>query len=400
MRNVNARAGLGALVLSIALAATTWSPGRAEACRGDGTAASCLREERRCMDGVFGIFRSCNFSCGDCPVRPPRWTPGPPNTAPMAEFLPAVGDTIAAIPGAVVNGFRQLGNDVVACVNDPFGSMACVRVGVVVGGTVCAIASAGTCAPLVAGAGLLMAIQNCVSSCGGQPANFDACKEACAGAAAAGGTALVGAGTGAFRPRPPLYPGGQVAIGNPLNLFPRPQPAYALAGGGSIPAAALHPPIGIAIPAVPALQPALAGGPMMMAVTRDPDGMGNPIDYRGPGPHRDRYTNPRTQGDLEAEHVPSRSVTRQQAPCVEPEPVGMGPRYSNGRKGGLTASLMRQWRAYEQMVRRSNLPRHEQDRLIREFWAIAREEDWSIHQGGGARPVDPDALDQLPAPGH
>jgi len=78
----------------------------------------------------------------------------------------------------------------------------------------------------------------------------------------------------------------------------------------------------------------------------------------------------------------------------------MGPRYSNGRKGGLTAHLMRQWREYERIVRQSNLPQHEKDRLIREFWAIAREEDWAIHQGGGARPVDPDLLDQLPAPGN
>jgi hypothetical protein len=385
------------LVLMIVLAVVAWAPRPADACRGDGTAASCLREERRCMDGLFGIFRSCNFSCGDCPVRPPAWTPGPPSTAPMSEFLPAVGETLAAIPGAVVNGFRQLGNDIVACVNDPFGGMACVRVGVVVAGTVCAVASAGTCAPLVVSAGLLMSIGNCVSSCGGQPASFDACKEACAGTAAAGGMALVGAGTGAFRPRPPLYPGGQVTIGNPLNLIPRPQPMFA---GMPAPAMAAYPPIAVvAAPAIPALQPALAGGPLMMAVTPPPDGMGNPGDYRGPGPYRDRYTNPRTQGDLEAEHVPSRSLTRQQAPGVEPAPVGMGPRFSNGRKGGLTAHLIALWRLYQRWVRQSNLSQAEKQRLIDEFWAQAREEDWSIHNGGGAMPVDPDRLDRLPAPG-
>jgi hypothetical protein len=137
-----------------------------------------------------------------------------------------------------------------------------------------------------------------------------------------------------------------------------------------------------------------------MAVTRPPDGIGNPIDYQGPGPYRDRYTNPRTQGDLEAEHVPSRSMTRQQAPGVEPEPVGMGPRFSNGRKGGLTAAIMRQFREYEQIIRaQPGLTPAQREAMIERLWQIAREEDWSIHNGGGARPVDPDLLDRLAAPG-
>ncbi|HEY0989944.1 MAG TPA: hypothetical protein VGD80_22900 [Kofleriaceae bacterium] len=377
-----------ALVFAV-VAIASW-PERARACRGDGTAASCLREERQCMDGWFGWFRSCDFSCGDCPVRPPEWTPGPPNTAPMSEFLPAVGDTIAAIPGAVVGGIRQIGNDVMACVTDPFGSLACVRVGVVVGGTVCAVVSAGTCAPLVMSAGLLMSIHNCVSSCSGQPGNYEACKEACAGTAAAGATALVAAGTGAFQPRPPLSPGGQFPIPNPLNLMPPP----ALAGGPT--AVLAYPPIAIPVPFVPALQPAIAGAPMLMV--RPPDGMGDPNDYRGPGPYRDEFTNPETQGELEAEHVPSKSLTQQQTPGVEPEPLGMGPKYSNGRKGALTKDMLKEWREYERWVREMDLTEAEKQRLIEGFWAIAREEDWYIHNGGGAMPVDPDLLDQLPAP--
>lgn len=377
------------MILLAAVAVAGW-PERAQACSGDGTAASCLRAERECMESLFGMFRSCDFSCGDCPVRPPQWTPGPPNTAPMSEFLPAVGDTIAAIPGAVAAGLRQVGNDVMACVTDPFGSLACVRVGVVVGGTVCSIASAGTCAPLVMGAGVLMSLQSCISSCGGQPANLEACKQACAGTVAAGGTALVGVRTGAFSSRPPMYPGGQLSLPNPLNLMPPP----ALAGG---PAVALAPPIAVAIPAVPALAPGIAAAPMLMSAP--PDGMGDPNDYRGPGPYRDKFTNPDKQGELEAEHVPSKALTEQQAPGVNPQPVGMGPWFSNRLKGAETKRIMEAWRAYEQWVRDMALSQAEKERLIEEFWAHARQEDWNNHNGGGAIPVDPDELDLFPAPG-
>jgi hypothetical protein len=377
-----------ALVLAV-VAIASW-PERARACSGDGTAASCLREERKCMDGWFGWFRSCDFSCGDCPVRPPEWTPGPPNTAPMAEFLPAVGQTIAAIPGAVVDGIRQFGNDVYACVTDPFGSWACVRVGVVVGGTVCAVVSAGTCAPLVMSAGLVMAIANCVASCSGQPANYEACKQACAGTAAAGATALVAAGTGAFQPRPPLSPGGQFPMPNPLNLFPRPPPA--LAGGPAV--AIPYPPIAIPIPLVPALQPAIAGAPMLM-VRPPPDGMGDPNDFQGPGPFRDKFTNPETQGKLEAEHVPSKSVA---PPGTEPEPVGMGPKFSNGRKGGLTAKVLEELDELEEQMRELGLAEEEIERIMEGMWENARERDMNIHNGGGAIPIDPREFRQMPAP--
>jgi len=344
------------------------------------------------MDGWFGWFRSCDFSCGDCPVRPPEWTPGPANTAPMSEFLPAVGQTIAAIPGAVVDGIRQFGNDVYACVTDPFGSWACVRVGVVVGGTVCAVVSAGTCAPLVMSAGLMMSIANCVASCSGQPANYEACKQACAGTAAAGATALVAAGTGAFQPRPPLSPGGQFPMPNPLNLFPPRAPAFA--GGPT--AVVTYPPIAIPIPYVPALQPAIAGAPMFMV---RPDGMGDPNDFQGPGPFRDEFTNPNTQGELEAEHVPSKSVTQQQAPGVEPEPVGMGPKYSNGRKGGLTGDLLEKLQETEDWMRELGLPEAEIERIMEGLRELAREQDWNIHNGGGAMPTDPRRFYKLPAPG-
>src|SRR5262249_52026601 len=153
--------------------------------------------------------RSCDFSCGDCPVRPPEWTPGPPNTAPMSEFLPAVGQTIAAIPGAVVDGIRQFGNDVYACVTDPFGSWACVRVGVVVGGTVCAVVAGGRGPRWVRGVGWMWSSANGVAWGGGRPENYEACKRAWGGPAAAGAPARAGAGGGASQPRPPLSPGGQ-----------------------------------------------------------------------------------------------------------------------------------------------------------------------------------------------
>src|SRR5258708_5026092 len=118
-RNRQRSRGLGSMALGAGLAAMILlASGVAQACRGNGTAADCLRQERACMDGAFSWFRSGDYSCGDCPVRPPAWNPGPPNTAPMSEFLPAVGETIAAIPGAIWNGFKQVGNDVVACVTD------------------------------------------------------------------------------------------------------------------------------------------------------------------------------------------------------------------------------------------------------------------------------------------
>jgi hypothetical protein len=238
-------------------------------------------------------------------------------------------------------------------------------------------------------AGLMMSIANCVSSCSGQPGNYEACKQACAGTAAAGATALIAAGTGAFQPRPPLSPGGQLSLPNPLNLIRPP----ALAGG---PAAVLAPPIPIPVPFVPALQPAIAGAPMLMV--RPPDGMGDPNDFRGPGPYRDEFTNPDTQGMLEAEHVPSKSLTQQQAPGVEPEPLGMGPKYSNGRKGAETKKILEEWRAYEQWVRDMALSEAEKERLIEGFWEIARGEDWNNHNGNGAIPIDPRQFRKMPAP--
>jgi hypothetical protein len=182
---------------------------RALACAGDGTAASCLREERRCMESTFGWFRSCNYSCGDCPVRPPHWNPGPPNVAPISAAPGAIRDTLAAAGNVIVRPFVQCyqylsggGGSGWACVE------AAGTVVLVVGGVACSALVPG-CAPVLLGIGAAAAVGttgNCMYQC---LATSDeaSCQRACGAAVVAGGSLLVSA-------YPKLPPGSTLRPGN------------------------------------------------------------------------------------------------------------------------------------------------------------------------------------------
>lgn len=129
---------------------------------------------------------------------------------------------------------------------------------------------------------------------------------------------------------------------------------------------------------------------------RDPsilDGMGNPGDFRGSGPYAvpQELLDKPSFGQWHLEHVPSSAF--------EPGslPKGLGDAYGNLLKGKHTGDLIEEQRELVRMLRQSDLPLQEQNRIIQEMWEYACSADASLHNGGGAFRMPPKWFDTLPS---
>jgi len=129
-----------------------------------------------CLNGTFGTIAGalgqCNLDCNDLGT-------GQPPTPTSGDILSGAGDGVAGTVVAIGTVLKQQGNEILQCVTQ--GAVEhCVPVAVIVGGTICAVATAGACVPVMAGGAAIAGLGNCAYQCLGT-SDPDACQQACAG---------------------------------------------------------------------------------------------------------------------------------------------------------------------------------------------------------------------------
>jgi hypothetical protein len=210
-----------------------------------------------CLNGTFGTIAGalgqCNLACNDLGTgQPPTTTSGDI----WSGAAQGAGGTVVAI-GTVL---KQQGNEILQCVTQ--GAVEhCVPVAVVVGGTICAIATAGACVPVMAGGAAIAGLGNCAYQCLGT-SNPDACQQACAGSiiTTVGGAVATGV---AYGPQLNL-PVSQVQWipkpGMPVPPPPTTEPPP-VAGPGPVPV--VEPPPPPPVEPFPTLPPVCGGAPAL-----------------------------------------------------------------------------------------------------------------------------------------
>jgi hypothetical protein len=129
-----------------------------------------------CLNGTFGTIAGalgqCNLACNDLGTGQP-----PPPTS--GDIWSGAGEGAGGTVVAIGTVLKQQGNEILQCVTQ--GAVEhCVPVAVIVGGTICAVATAGACVPVMAGGAAIAGLGNCAYQCLGT-SNPDACQQACAG---------------------------------------------------------------------------------------------------------------------------------------------------------------------------------------------------------------------------
>jgi hypothetical protein len=198
-----------------------------------------------CLSGTFGtisgMFGSCDLACNDLGT-------GQPGGSASSAIWCGAADGAAGTVGAIGTVIQQQGNEILSCVTGG-GVTHCVPVAVIVGGTVCAIATAGACVPFMAAGGTALALGNCAYQCLGST-DQDACQQACAGSIITTVGSAVAAGTYygpqlclpvsqvQWLPRPvaPVPVATPIPTPEPVPVAPPPAPVPALppmSGGGA-----------------------------------------------------------------------------------------------------------------------------------------------------------------------
>lgn len=162
-----------------------------------------------CLSGTFGtvagMFGQCDLACNDLGT-------GQPGGSASGAIWCGAGQGAAGTVGAIGTVIQQQGNQILSCVTGG-GVTNCVPVAVIVGGTICAIATAGACVPVMAAGGAALGLGNCAYQCLGSD-DQNACQQACAGSIITTVGSAVAAGT---------YYGPQLCLPlNQVQWLPRP----------------------------------------------------------------------------------------------------------------------------------------------------------------------------------
>jgi hypothetical protein len=170
MENGSRRGGLALAVLLLSTRAFAIGTAGAPCTVADYQAANA------CLNGTFGTIAGalgqCNLACNDLGTgQPPGTTSG--------EIWSGAGQGAGATVVAIGTVLKQQGNEILQCVTQ--GAVEhCVPVAIIVGGTICAVATAGACVPVMAGGAAIAGLGNCAYQCLGT-SDPDACQQACAG---------------------------------------------------------------------------------------------------------------------------------------------------------------------------------------------------------------------------